>query len=177
MDRDIQRLHDATRGLIRDIKHSRFWKCEFCCTWPPGIHPPANRLLILFRTARPSRETQVQTSTWVRVDPPRMAIYVRGPSRPPPPADRGKLTKRSRTDPPRLRPRSHELLQGDGRGAQGDAQAGRPPGDAAPASAAQAGGRGVPARGGVCGLPGGREHGEGDAEVRGVQSYAVRNFS
>ncbi|EIW54763.1 uncharacterized protein TRAVEDRAFT_172379 [Trametes versicolor FP-101664 SS1] len=56
MDRDIQRLHDATRGLIRDIKHSRFWKCEFC--------------------SRPSRETQVQTSTWVRVDPPRMAIYI-----------------------------------------------------------------------------------------------------
>ncbi|KAI0821826.1 hypothetical protein BC628DRAFT_1328573 [Trametes gibbosa] len=56
MDRDMQRLHDATRNLIRDVKHSRFWKCEFC--------------------GRPARETQVQTATWVRVTPPRMAMYI-----------------------------------------------------------------------------------------------------
>ncbi|KAH9848743.1 hypothetical protein C2E23DRAFT_871044 [Lenzites betulinus] len=56
MDRDMQRLHDATRNLIRDVKHSRFWKCEFC--------------------GRPAREAQVQTATWVRVTPPRMAMYI-----------------------------------------------------------------------------------------------------
>ncbi|KAI0353879.1 hypothetical protein OH77DRAFT_1457388 [Trametes cingulata] len=56
MDRDMQRLHDATRNLIRCVKHSRNWRCEFC--------------------GRLSRETQVQTATWVRVDPPRMAMYI-----------------------------------------------------------------------------------------------------
>ncbi|KAI0641407.1 hypothetical protein C8Q79DRAFT_990719 [Trametes meyenii] len=56
MDRDMQRLHAATRNLIRCVKHSAHWRCEFC-----GRH---------------SRETQVQTATWVRIDPPRMIIYI-----------------------------------------------------------------------------------------------------
>ncbi|KAI0353883.1 hypothetical protein OH77DRAFT_1426710 [Trametes cingulata] len=56
MDRDIQRLHRATRGLIRDVKHSRNWRCEFC--------------------GRFSRETQVQTNTWVSIDPPRMLMFM-----------------------------------------------------------------------------------------------------
>ncbi|KAL1948727.1 hypothetical protein VTO73DRAFT_10533 [Trametes versicolor] len=56
MDRDPDRLHAATRGLIRDVKHSRNWRCEFC--------------------GRFSRESQVQTSTGLRADPPRMVMFI-----------------------------------------------------------------------------------------------------
>ncbi|KAI0641405.1 hypothetical protein C8Q79DRAFT_990710 [Trametes meyenii] len=54
MDHDVQRLHDATRGLMRDVKHSRNWRCEFCGDF--------------------SRETQVQTVTRASVNPPRVIM-------------------------------------------------------------------------------------------------------
>ncbi|OSD05059.1 hypothetical protein PYCCODRAFT_1432803 [Trametes coccinea BRFM310] len=57
MDRNVQRLHNATRELMRDVKHSANWRCQFC--------------------GRFSRETQVQTYTWVSIDPaPRMGMYM-----------------------------------------------------------------------------------------------------
>ncbi|RPD60273.1 hypothetical protein L226DRAFT_555144 [Lentinus tigrinus ALCF2SS1-7] len=56
MERDKQRLHDMTRNLIRDVKHSRDWMCEFC--------------------GRIARETQVMTLTWTHLSPPRMAIFI-----------------------------------------------------------------------------------------------------
>ncbi|TFK85233.1 hypothetical protein K466DRAFT_198348 [Polyporus arcularius HHB13444] len=56
MERDKQRLHDMTRDLIRDTKHSRNWQCEFC--------------------GDEARETQVMTLTWTHLSPPRMVIYI-----------------------------------------------------------------------------------------------------
>ena len=48
MEHDKQRLHDMTRNLIRDVKHSREWLCEFCgtCLPFPFAHSPVQLVMV-----------------------------------------------------------------------------------------------------------------------------------
>ncbi|KAI9062064.1 hypothetical protein FKP32DRAFT_1593927, partial [Trametes sanguinea] len=55
-DRDLSRVQLVAAQLIRDVKHSKNWTCEFC--------------------GEPSRETHVQNiSSGPHIDPPRLVIY------------------------------------------------------------------------------------------------------
>ncbi|CDO71065.1 hypothetical protein BN946_scf184844.g69 [Trametes cinnabarina] len=54
-DRDINRTQLVVAQMIRDVKHSKNWTCEFC--------------------GAPARETDVQNLSWQHLDPPRLVIY------------------------------------------------------------------------------------------------------
>ncbi|KAI0367430.1 hypothetical protein BV20DRAFT_1000672 [Pilatotrama ljubarskyi] len=56
-DRDTERIQQATALMIRDVKHSKDWTCEWC--------------------GAPARESHVQNLSWNHLNPPRLVIYVR----------------------------------------------------------------------------------------------------
>ncbi|KAI0353882.1 hypothetical protein OH77DRAFT_1406255 [Trametes cingulata] len=55
-DRDTERIQQATALMIRDVKHSKGWTCEWC--------------------GAPARESHVQNLSWNHLNPPRLIIYL-----------------------------------------------------------------------------------------------------
>ncbi|KAI0667221.1 hypothetical protein C8Q78DRAFT_1071983 [Trametes maxima] len=55
-DRDTGRIQLVTMLMIRDVKHSKDWTCEWC-----GL---------------PARESHVETLSWQHLEPPRLVIYI-----------------------------------------------------------------------------------------------------
>ncbi|KAI0754129.1 hypothetical protein C8Q80DRAFT_347457 [Daedaleopsis nitida] len=56
IERNQQRLQKTTYDVIRDVKHSRNWQCEFC--------------------GDAARETEVMVLSWTHLTPPRLILYV-----------------------------------------------------------------------------------------------------
>ncbi len=83
-DRDQDRIQLAVMLMLRDIKHSKKWLCEFCGTsYTRGFTPRTPPTVRLMRIpGAPARETHT-FNFFYRVldsDLPRLVVYVRTPT-------------------------------------------------------------------------------------------------